>query len=190
MAYVVKSGLLWLVTGVRTYLTAAGVNASVACGFKARNRILNQGTGQANRIVFSPSDDNGNGGRLVPTRKVGQRYVGGTTPQNAEGSIRSLFDWERVCIASVWTRSAQTPGATEDARDAAEIEANEQLVEWMIRAVSSVGLADIQFGAINYTVPDERSFGIEARVALTFQTPFFDVPADIIRPHGAITKVL
>lgn len=191
MAYVIRSGLLWLVAGVQTYLTSFGVDAKVTCGFKSRGRILTQGPGQANRIVFTPADDNGFGGRIVATRKVGERPVGGTSPQTTEGSVRAIRDWQRVCVVSVWSRDrTPTLGSDEDAREAEELEASETLIEWMMRAVSATGLNDAQFGDVNWTFPNERSFGLEARIGLTFQHPIFDVPVDVVRPMSHITKNL
>lgn len=190
MAFAMRSGLVALVAGVRTYLTVNGVDATVALGWKARARVGNQGPGGANRIVFTPSDDAGNGGRIVGTQQPGQRAVGGSgTPQTATGSVRALYDWQRVCVVSVWAIASAATG-DEDARDAAQLEASESLVEWMMRAVQASGRANIQFGDVRWTIPDERSYGIEALVGLTFRHPIFDVPNEIVRPTPVITQDL
>jgi hypothetical protein len=185
----IRSGLIDLTTRVKAYLVANSVNAEVHLGWQARHRILTQGPGGANRIVFTPGDDNGKGGRIVATQQPGPRYVGGTTQATATDSVRALRDWERFVIVSVWGRDPTATG-DEEARENAHLEVTEDLIEWTVRAVHACGLANATFGDVMWTPPEERAYGLEARIGLTFRHPLFDVPADVVRPKPAIAKDL
>lgn len=185
----IRSGLIDLAQRVKTYLTAHGVDAEVHVGWKARERILTQGPGGANRIVFVPGDDSGAGGRIVPTQQPGARSIGGTNQYDATATVRALRDWQRIVVVSVWGRDPLATGDEEE-RDIAHLETTETLIEWMLRAVHACGLANLETGDVRWTIPGERAYGIEARVGLTFRHPLFDVPQDVVRPMKAIAKDL
>lgn len=184
-----KSGLVDMVARVQTYFTLNGVNAGVHLGWQARYRVTNQGPGQANRVTFTPGDDNGSGGRILAPSQPGERRIGGTSPQTATDSIRALYDWERIVLVSMW---ASAPDATgdEEAREAATYEALEDLVEWTMRAIYNAGHANVIMGEVRLTVPPERAYGLEARIGLTFRHPLFDVASDLVGPMPAIAKKL
>lgn len=178
-----KSGLVALVASVKTYFASHGVNAGVHLGWQARYRVINQGPGQANRVVFTPGDDNGAGGKILAPRRVGQQHVG------PDDSIRALYDWDRLVMLSMWA-SDPTANGDEEVREAATYEALEDLVEWTCRAVYASAHADVVMGEVRLTVPPERAYGLEARIGMSFRHPLFDVASDLVSPQGAVSKKL
>jgi hypothetical protein len=178
-----KSGLVNLVSRVKAYFTANGVNAGVHLGWQARYRVINQGPGQANRVVFTPGDDNGAGGKILAPRRVGQQHIGGTD------SIRAIYDWDRLVLVSIWA-AAPTATGDEEARESATYEVLEDLVEWTCRAVYASAHADVVMGEVRLTVPPERAYGLEARIGLSFRHPLFDVASDLVQPQQHVSKKL
>lgn len=178
---VTRSGLLAAVDYVAAYFAANGVTALVDAGWRKRTQGVNQGAGGANRVLFSPSDDSGDGGELVPPRFPGQRQIRQAADQAAVGTIRSLQNWNRKVQLSIW---AVDPDPTLRANERAQIAATEALLEWTVRAVhSSPGaFAAAKFGKAKWTVPAERSFGLEILVGLEFSQPIFDVPNPVFYP--------
>lgn len=183
MGIVTRSGFLAAVDYVSTFFIENGVSAVVAVGWRARGQHLNQGVGGANRVIFTPSaDDAGDGGSIGAARFPGHRNVRPAVDATPVATIRSLADWERKVLVSVWAVDA---GARTD--EAAQIEATETLLEWVVRAVHSApgAFGNANFGAVKWTPPAERSFGLEARVALTFSHPIYDKPRTIFYPSAA-----
>ncbi len=178
-----KSGLVDLVEKVRAYFVANGVSAGVHLGWQARYRVINQGPGQANRVVFTPGDDNGAAGRILAPRRVGQRSVG------ANDSTRALYDWDRIVLVSMW---ASAPGSIgdEEARESATYEVLEDLIEQTMRGIYSAAHADVIVGEVRMTVPAERAYGLEARIGMNFRHPLFDVSADLVSPMPHVSKKL
>jgi hypothetical protein len=171
-----------LVDGVAAYLAARGVTASVARGWKARAEQLNQGGGQANRVVFMGSPESGAAGKIVNPRQVGLREVG-ADPLVPEYTVRPLSDWARSMVVSVWAYdgdNANDEGAQDDAVST--------LFTWVQRAVQSVAFGNAVWGATNFTVPKERAFGLELLAELTFQFMIPDLPEEISRPLPALSK--
>ena len=179
---VISSGLVSLVSSVRTYFTDRDVTANVSMGWRERTKQTNQGFGRANRVVFTPSDDNGNGGRIVGTQHPGPRVFGTNTSNKI--TARALFDWERVVLVSVW--AVDTADIHNEEK---QIEATETLFEWTIRAVQAGAFNNGVWGNVAWTVdPTEQIFGRELRASLTFRHPMFDTPVDVAFPQGAITQ--
>jgi hypothetical protein len=176
------SGLDALVGGVRAYLEGHGVSAVVAAGFRERAKQIGQGPGRANRIVFVPGDTtSGRGGRLVPVRGAGPRDI--MRGEERVATVRSIADWERALTLSVWAYDGTKAG-----EEMAQIIACESLFEWAKRAVDAVGLANITWGEIRWTVPKERAFGQELLAALTFRHPIYDVPEEVAYPGLVVHK--
>jgi len=293
MSFTIRSGLVSLVDGVRDYFSDHSVTANVSIGWNERTKQVNQGAGGANRVVFTPSDDSGRGGRLAGAHHVGSRDInlvgsrigtqakrlsvsgpfalsdgeilnvkidgevtaqtitfsagdfadisaatvteviaamsltgatvsessgkvlitseskgptssvkveGGTanvalgfstvqaTGNGYEGQVRALFNWERICVVSVW--AVDTSNVDDEEK---QIEATETLFEWVLRAVQRQAQMTAQWGDIIWTPNKayERAFGRELRASLVFKHPMFDVPTETVYPGvGEITKTL
>lgn len=177
MAIIIQSGLINAIASVRTYFASNGITATVEAGWKRRAHQMNQGPGGANRVVFTPSaDENGGGGELSPPRFPGARGVANVA------TIRELANWNRRVLVSVW---AVDLTATES--EEAQIQAVESLLEWTMRAVKFApgAFADAVWGDTKWTPPQERAFGLEIAVGLTFRHPIFDAPSDLVFPSAA-----
>ncbi len=176
-----------LVDGVSSFFADHGITASVARGWKARAEQINQGPGQANRVIFMPSKSDGTAGAIVNPRQVGQREIGGdpTTdpPTLPQYSIRALSDWSRSLVVSIWAYDGDNPND-----EGAQCDAVDTLQMWTQWAVQSVAFGNAVWGATKFTVPAERSFGLELLVDLTFQSAIYDLPAEIGNPGPAISK--
>lgn len=184
MTVIIKSGLVQCVDYVRDFFATNGVSATCELGWRRRDRQLNQGAPLgANRVVFTPSDSGGAGGTLVPARFPGPRTL--RDAGQAMGTVRSLRDWERAVTVSVWAVDPTKPND-----EASQIEASETLFEWVVRAVHSApgAFAEMEWGAVQWTEPPERSFGLELIASLTFKHPIFDVPRELVFPSGAAVK--
>lgn len=173
-----KSGFEYLVLGVRSYLTDAGVTAFVGCGFRELPKQSNQGEGGGNRIVFLASEENGNAGRIVSVRDPGTRTIHDPDDDTIViGETRSLGDWDRSVVLSVWAHDSTAP------RDElAQQVAVERLLEWAKRGVDRVGFADIAWGAVRAIDTKENTLGAELRVGLTFSSPIYDEPLEVATP--------
>lgn len=177
----IESGLVALVSSVRSYFEQRNIVTSVSLGWREAAKQVNQGAGRANRVVFIPSDPGGRGGPLSAAHQPGARHFGNDT------TARALYTWERNLVVSVWAVDADNPNDEE-----AQIEAVEDLFEWTIRAVHAFAFNNARWGETNWLVnPNERQFGRELRAALTFKHPMFDSPTGLAFPTpGTITKTL
>jgi hypothetical protein len=171
-----------LVDGVRDFLQDHGVSTVVERGWKAREKIINQGPGRANRVIFAGSKPGGDAGVIVGPRQVGQRTLRDEdgVPQ---GYMRSLGDWRRVVFVSVWAYDGDKPN-DEGAQD----DALYQLFLWTMRAVHAVTFGNGVWGAIAVTVPVERGFGLELRTDLTFQHQMPELPDELAFPAGEVVR--
>lgn len=182
-----------LVTGVAAQFAlykAAGLidfDIVVARGWKERAKQINQGSGRANRVVFMPSKPDGSAGKIVKPRQVGDHQYGAVPTANPPippaGTWRPLSDWERIVYVSIWAYDG-TQATDEGAQD----DAVYQLFRWTQIAVQNSVGGNADFGTTNYTVPLERSFGLELLVDLTFQFPIPDVPEEYTRPNPVMNK--
>lgn len=188
MAVVVTSGLAKLVAGVRAYFLANGVNALVEVGAKKLAQQA-QGPGGANRVVFVPFDPkSGAGGQFSPPGHMGSFDVEREAddpddPPVRVASLRTLADWQRQMLISVWARDAANP---ED--ELAHAVAVEDLVEKTMQAIFATGLADVGFGRADWIVPKERMFGFEVRMGLSFTHPICDRPEEVGYPEFATVE--
>ncbi len=171
-----------LVEGVSAYLAQNYVLAVVERGWKARAKQTNQGPGRANRVIFIPSKPDGSAGSFVNPRQVGSRYVG-EDPAVPEYSVRTLSDWNRALVVSIWAYDGDSPND-----EGAQCDAVDALNGWVQRAVQSVCGGNAVFGAAKFTVPGERAFGLELLVDLTFQFMIPDLPTELTRPSPRVTK--
>ena len=171
-----KSGLVALVKSVRPYFAAHGVTATVSLGWRERTKSINEGIGGANRVVFTPSDPGGRGGRI--TKSFGNRGPG--------GNPRPLICWERFVVVSIWAADGTKPHDEE-----AQIEAVETLFEWTVRAVNAFAAADATWGDPTWTTsPVEHVFGRELLVPLVHREAFFDVENAVVTPTPQIDREL
>lgn len=174
-----------MVTAVDQFFKDFGLAVVVDAGFRARKRHDNQASGRANRVVFLPGDPkSGAAGRLAPARDAGYRDVlDPNDPARPIASVRSLGEWQRDLIVSIWAYDV-------DRRDSdfAQVVAAEELLEWTKRAVDSVALADVvEWGSASWVLDNgiERAFGAELLVALSWTHPLFDVPLERAYPEFA-----
>lgn len=182
---IIQSGLLAAADYVASYFAANGVTATTDVGWRKRTQGVNQGAGGANRVLFSPSDESGDGGELMPPRFPGARQLRGAADATpALASIRSLVNWNRKVQLSIW---AVDPDPTKRAVERAQIAATEALLEWTVRAVHSApgAFAAVKFSKAKWTQPVERSFGLEILIGLEFSQPIFDVPNLTYFPSSA-----
>lgn len=189
MAIVIKSGLVALVTDVRAYFVEHEVTAKVSLGWKERTKQINQGPGRANRVVFTPSDDSGRGGKIVAAKQPGNHPVKNELGA-IEGHVRPLRNWERIVVVSVWAVDATDAQSLQD--EEKQIEATETLFEWVLRAVHQSVHVNGQWGDVIWTTdPVEHLFGRELRVSLLFSHPLYDRPTGMAYPANlALTKTL
>lgn len=170
-----RSGLLQLVTDVRSYFTGLAAGTSVVFGWKEPPKQLNQGTGGANRVCLIPGDEGGDGGSFLAARNVGDTRVS-----------RAIVDINRIVTASCWAVD------TTNAEDlSAQMEALETLVEQFIQAVQSspAGCANVEWGALRYVSPlAERRFGAEARLTFTMRHGFMSADRDIAVPNPSVSR--
>lgn len=168
-----------LVTEVSAYFQRHGVTAEVRAGFRERARRDQQGPGSANRVVFLPADPSGRGGRIHVLREGGERevYDRSVDPPRVVARVRSIGDWERQMVVSIWAADVSTE---EKARsELAQIVAVTRLLEWTKRAIDYAGGARIVYGDTAFTVPRQNSFGQEVLLGVTLQHPLFDVPREV-----------
>ena len=186
MSIVNDSGLLAAVAYVQTFLTTKGVDAKCELGWKRRQQQLNQGGPLGgNRVIFVPSDGT-SGGKIVPARFPGPRSVHDPAQGGkVVGTQRSLRDWERAVSVSVWAVDA-----ADRTNESKQISATEALFEWVVRAVHSApgAFGAVSWGAIKWTPPPERSFGLELVAPLTFKQPLFDEPRLLVFPSAVAVR--
>ncbi|MDB4996650.1 MAG: uncharacterized protein JWM74_4082 [Myxococcaceae bacterium] len=181
-----KSGSVALVKAVRAFFEDSQITAKVSLGWKERAKQDNQGAGGANRVVFTPSDDSGAGGRITAVRGVGDRLDGDLAAGTAE-SRRGLFNWERIFLVSVWAVDTSTLNDPEN--EEAQIEAVELLFEHVMQAVQAFAGQTAKWGDVRWTVtPLERTFGRELRASLQFKHPMFDEKYAVVKPSPAVHR--
>lgn len=184
MTVTFRSAFAQLVYGVRDYLAMSGVTTFVGCGFRELPKQNNQGTGRGNRIVFLPAAENGDAGRIVPVRGPGTRSIYDLDDPSLEvAQVRSLGDWDRKIVVSVWAFNADSP--RDELVQTASVE---DLFEWTKRAVDRVGQGNVAWGAVRYVETKENTFGIEMRAELTFSSPIYDTPLEVATPGFEISK--
>lgn len=181
---VVSSGFLAVVASVRASFAAQGNTAVVEVGWKRRWRQDNQGAGGASRVVFTPSEDNGAGGNILPPKFPGDRQLRDGS-NNVVGHVRALADEEHTSIVSIWAVDN-----TDRENEELQIAAVETLKEQTMNAIyeSQGAFASVTWGAKTWTPPPERAFGLELRFGMTLRTPIFMPPTLRIFPTGFVVN--
>lgn len=147
-------GLLQLVRDVRDQFTDDGVTAAVLLGEREVARKINQGPGQANRVVFVPV-----GGKYGPPRNPGR-------------NPRPLRTWLATAEVHVW---AWDSTATDD--EEKQYEAVWQLHDALIRAIYLKAHGTFEIANPRWTrTPIELKFGKEVVFDLEVQVPILDTP--------------
>lgn len=179
MTTVNRSGVVAMRKSVAAFFADRKVSANVSLGWRDRTQQGNQGGPDgANRVVFELGED---AGKLAAPHGPGDRYDDDVTPTT---SRIALANWEQALTVSVW---AQDPSAPED--EEAQLEATENLFEWVIRAVHNFQPVQAVWGSVKRTVaPTERLFGLEIRAQLTLKHPMFDEAESIVYPTPAVAR--
>jgi hypothetical protein len=163
-------------SGAPQYLAQVGmVPPAVAVGWKQREQVLNQGQGQANRIVFIPGaapDGSSQGGAdqgaiIQPVRRKG---IGD----------RVLATFRRTITVSLWAADNMKPGNLDDER--LQIAAVGRLRSLVIAALSTVAMGDFKReGPVRKATPfsANRGFGIEELYQFSHDEEQLDLPVNI-----------
>lgn len=178
-----RSGLLQLRNAVAIYFEEYSIPATVApVGLKYRSFALNQSApGNANRVCFIPGVFTG-GEKPAPRdygtlSRTGRNHASVVNP-------RELLSWDRPITLSCW--SAPEAGNSRD--EGTTIGLAEDLLEQVVRAVHTAGLADITWGGVTINMPTtENSFGVELLVAISQRGPLYGVTLDYAQPTAALT---
>lgn len=182
MTILIRSGLLAAVRTVQSFLDANTVDAEVRLGWKERPQRINKTDSGANRIVFEPALKSGAGGTIEPVRFPGHRNIRASADGDVVARIRSLRDWKRKVYVSVWAVDLD-----DRENEEAQIEATEALFEWVVRAVHNApgAFGAAKWGAVEWTPPVQRSFGLELRAELEMSHPIYDAPQTVVFPTAA-----
>lgn len=181
-------GLIALANGMRVYLKSQGVSATVtAVGWNQRPQQINQGPGQANRIVlypgFEPGGNSGAGGELTRDHR----------PSRGGQETRGLLTWMKAVTMSVWACDV-----SDRHNEELQITAVENLLERAIQAVHNsidpntntpVGVGNIEWGSVRYTNPPaEMRFGQEILVEFVQKCTIFDKDISYCSPQPSVTR--
>lgn len=181
-----KSPMGALQDGIIADFAARSISASVTYGWRERTKSINQGPGGANRVVIVPSDLDGNGGDMGATAKYpgAQTVYDMTTPEPTPvGRVRSLRDWPRLGVISIWAHDDTDP-----TNERLQTEAVEQLQREVMRAVNRVEAQDFKWTKTRWTVsPTELRNGAELLMWFTVRDSIFDVPDEFVFPTGKLT---
>lgn len=194
------SGLLALTAGVQAFFQTNGISAKVDFGWKARTKILNQGPGGANRVVFMP-------GLVPPDQDVPKSIDAGEItqprmPTSTGGNPRALRWWKQVVTVSIWGVAGEGyEGGLDLGDEASQYAAASDLLEATIQAMQGavwvdpagvshvVGLADVRFQKASWVQPPtELGFGRELLVYCTHNGPLLDIPIGIAKPQPAVGR--
>lgn len=163
---------------VGTYLAAHGVSADVQFGtLKTARQGLGPGAATG-RIVFAVPEDNL--GTLAPTHQPGSRSLGDGR------EVRSLANWVVPYQVFVWARTS--PLLARD--EGAQLEALEDLFQWVIRAVADVADGHEQWSTVKRAVSSAResAAGAGLEASLLYGFPMVSVPVGVVVPGSAFTK--
>jgi hypothetical protein len=171
-----------LVRAVAAFAATTALTPKVDAGWRARDVILNQGPGGANRIVFTPGDPKT--GRAGPL----------TRGRQAQTNPRVLWQWNRLVFVCMWGVD------TSDTHDELKQQsATENLFELTMQALQNardpqtsrfVGAANIQIvGEPVWSIENtEMYFGRELQLPITLNGSLFDVTYEIATPQAAVTR--
>jgi len=183
----VNLGAGTILTGEVVAFTTEGPrkNARVDFGWRGMVEQTNQGPGGANRVVFRPGDDSGRDGPIVAVQRPGMRDV---TPPPTTGMAgirtRSLWDWNRVGLVSVWACDPARPQV-----DAASVEAVERLLEDVMQGIQALAAGLVTWGPPIWVIATtDTQYGREIRIPLSLRTTFFDLPFATGTPRPVVER--
>ena len=157
-------------------------------GIKARQRLLTDPQGGANRIIMVPGTLEGDDGTPVGVVGPGEyQELAGAPPNNQ--TARGLFTQPKIVTFCLWASDNSTPDAATD--ELAQQNAIEQMQEFVYRMTkaSSAGGANLVWGAHKYNrKPNEQRFGTEYTMQCVVDCTFFDVSSTIVIPATAVVN--
>lgn len=159
-----------MVEAIEAFFADEGVNTAVWIGWHDQARVINQGPGGANRIVF---DMNGAKAKALPVR-------GGPGPRRtSEGDARVLHVTQYVLPVTFWAYDPSGEG--ED--DRKQIRALAQMFERCSQAIAQWAYATHQWTDRDWSSPPtERSFGRQMKATLLLEEIVRDVDFDRVVP--------
>lgn len=163
-------GLLTVHRKVAEHLKITNVSALVEFGRRRRSYQVNQGTGGANRVIFSPGDASGKLGKIEGTEHPGRRA--------AADNARELASATGILVVYVWAVAPDRDVTDEEAQWDAVLD----LQEHVIRAVHAVAGRWHAWGDWGLAPnPQEHVYGVELISSLTIRFPFLSAPPVIDR---------
>lgn len=168
---------------VAEYFAARNLPAPVTFGTLETARQNNFGPGGVGRVVFAvPEDDLG---VLMPVHQPGWRAGPGTG--DAASSARSLANWVVPYRVTIWARDV-SQGAVRD--EGAQLEALEELFQWVIRAVADSAGGQELWGKVRRIKPvvRENASGAGLEAELTYGFAMVSVPYGTVIPTGKVNK--
>lgn len=150
-----------LIEGIKDQFAEDGNTAAVLFGFKEPAKQINQGLGQANRVVFVPGVDM-KGGDYGP-------------PRYPYGNSRPLVQWDEQFTVSVWARDPN------DQTELAQYEACRRLHDETVRAIYLKAHGTFEISDPEWIKPEiEVTFGYALRFTLMVQAPILDEPFPVV----------
>jgi hypothetical protein len=172
------SPLLELTDGVRAWFTNPSVQPLLAqmritapvvgtTGWKQREQQLNQGPGQANRVLFIPGtfpDGADEGEQVPPIRRKGVQF-------------RVIATWKRIVTASIWAVDT-----TDRNNEEKQILACDRLHQLVVAALRWVAVGDFDGTGKVRRDPKQSAnmgFGIERLFEFVHQEEVLDLPVNL-----------
>jgi hypothetical protein len=191
----VRSGLVGLARGLRSYFASVNCSAAVLVGWNARARQDNSGAGGANRVVLVPGVFDPSAG-APKVLKAGRIDRDGPMNFYADPTLRMVpvAWWHEGVTCSVWAVDPTAP--TEEER---QIEATESLLELTVQGLKNsvdpvtgmaAGFADLEtFGDVAWTLPPaEMSYGRELTFGFELFVPLYDAAIGLVYPQAAVAR--
>lgn len=190
----VQSGVSKMLDDLAAFFDAHDVKATVTLGWKERTKQVNQGPGGAARVVFVPSDEEGDGGAIAPTAKYPGDLPVLDAGGNTIGVARISATWQRTLVMSVWAHDA-----TRRDDERAQIEAVEDLFRMAIVGLRAVTMKTgagqtipgvvqlVRFSKVVWTTkPTELRNGAELRCWIDVTVPLYEPPREALFPGATL----
>jgi hypothetical protein len=160
----------------------------VLFGWRARQKMITDPQGGANRIIVVPGTLEGDDGDPVGIVGPGEfEENAGAAPNNY--SARGLYTQPKIVTFCLWAGDTSTPDAAFD--ELAQQNAIEQMQEFVYRATkaSNAGGANLQWTKHRYNrKPAELRFGTEYQMIAQVDSTYFDVSARVVVPEFAVVN--